>query len=133
MRLTLHLTALFVTSQLLTSALFASSEELRNLTGLPVYPNLKSATMDRVPKTDTLGHWCTRLVAESYDSLDAVQGWYRKALVGASETDLTHDGSYKAHIELVGIKLSLGLDYVAVYQSTPQAITSIELVKCSAH
>jgi hypothetical protein len=130
-RLTLRVAALSVTLQLLITAPPAISQEIQNLTGLPAYPRLRSATMDRIPKTDILGHWCYRLTADTYDSLDAVQAWYRKALVNASETDLTHDESYKADTELSGIKLSLGLDYVDIYKSAPQAITSIKLVKCS--
>ena len=87
--------------------------------------------MDRIPKTDILGHWCYHLTADTYDSLDAVQEWYRKALINASETDLTHDPSYRAYTELSGIKLSRDLDYVDVYRTAPQATTSIQLVKCS--
>ena len=127
-RLMLRITALFVALQL---APLAVSQELQNLTGLPAYPHLRSATMERMPRTDVLGHWCFRLTADSYDSLDAVQDWYRKALVGASESDLTHDESYKAYAELAGIKLSLDLDYADIYKSAPQALTSIILVKCS--
>jgi hypothetical protein len=87
--------------------------------------------MDRIPKTDVLGHWCYRLTAETVDSLDTVQEWYRRALDNASETDLTHDPSYKEYTELSGIKLSRNLDYVDIYKSAPQATTSIQLVKCS--
>ena len=107
------------------------AEVTQNLTGLPLYPNLRSATMYGTPTTDTLGHWCTRLVGGSSDSLDAVQAWYRKVLVGASETDLTHDPSYQAYSDLSGIKLSMGLDYVDIYKGARQASTSIVLVKCS--
>ena len=84
-----------------------------------------------MPKTDVLGHWCYRLTADTYDSLDAVQEWYRKALAGASESDLTHDESYRAYTELSGIKLSLDLDYADIYQSAPHTMTTIKLVKCS--
>jgi len=127
----LRIAALLVTLQLLTVAPLAVSQTIQNLTGLPAYPHLRSATMERKPRTDVLGHWCFRLTADSYDSLDAVQDWYRKALVGASESDLTHDESYKAYTELSGIKLSMDLDYADIYKSAPQAITSITLVKCS--
>jgi hypothetical protein len=72
-----------------------------------------------------------QLTADTYDSLDAVQEWYRKTLVNASESDLTHDPSYKAYTELSGIKLSRDLDYVDIYKSAPQATTSVRLVKCS--
>lgn len=130
-RLMLRFAVLFVTLQLLAAAPVAVSQTIQNLTGLPAYPHLRSVTMDRIPKTDVLGHWCLRLTADSYDSLDAVQDWYRKALVGASESDLTHDESYKAYKELSGIKLSLDLDYADIYKTAPQATTSIRLVKCS--
>lgn len=126
-----RLAALFVALHLLIAAPLAVSQGIQNLTGLPLYPRLRTATMDRIPKTDILGHWCHRLTADTYDSLDAVQEWYRKALVNASETDLTHDPSYKAYTELSGIKLSRDLDYVDIYKSAPQATTSILLVKCS--
>jgi hypothetical protein len=126
-----RIAALCVSLQLLTAAPLAVSQTIQNLTGLPAYPHLRSATMERIPRTDVLGHWCWRLMADSYDSLDAVQEWYRKALVGASESDLTHDDSYKAYPELSGIKLSMDLDYADIYKSAPQAITSIKLVKCS--
>lgn len=130
-RLPLLLAALSVTLHLLIAAPLAVSQEIQNLTGLPAYPRLRSATMDRIPKTDILGHWCFRLTADTYDSLDAVQEWYRKALLNASETDLTHDPSYREYTELSGIKLSRDLDYVDIYKSAPQATTSIRLVKCS--
>jgi hypothetical protein len=127
----LRIAALCVTLQVLTAAPLAVSQTIQNLTGLPAYPHLRSATMERIPRTDVLGHWCYRLMADSYDSLDAVQDWYRKALAGASESDLTHDPSYKAYTDLSGIKLSIDLDYADIYRSEPQAITSITLVKCS--
>jgi hypothetical protein len=131
-RMTLHVAALALTAQLLILAPPpAASQEIQNLTGLPAYPRLRTATMDRIPKTDVLGHWCYRLTAETVDSLDTVQEWYRRALVNASETDLTHDPSYKEYTELSGIKLSRNLDYVDIYKSAPQATTSIQLVKCS--
>jgi hypothetical protein len=130
-RLTLRVAALLVALQLLAAAPLAVSQEIQNLTGLPAYPRLRSASMDRIPRTDVLGHWCYRLTADSYDSLEAVQEWYRKALVGASESDLTHDESYKAYSELSGIKLSRDLDYADIFQSAPHAMTTIKLVKCS--
>ena len=87
--------------------------------------------MDNVAKTDTLGHWCIRLAAESFDSLGAVEDWYRKALPGASETDLNHDERYRNYSKLSGIKLGLGIDSVTVFRAANQSTTSIELFKCS--
>jgi hypothetical protein len=129
-RARLRVAAILVTLQLLAAAPLAVSQSIQNLTGLPTYPRLRSATMDRVSKTDVLGHRCMHLTADSYDSLDAVQNWYRRALAGASESDLTHDESYRAYPELSGIKLSLNLDYADIYKISPQAITMIQLVKC---
>jgi hypothetical protein len=117
---------------LLTAAPLAMPEGVQNLTGLPVYPNLSAAAMDRVARTDTLGHWCSRFSAETSYPLDRVEAWYRKALIRASETDLTHDQTYKNYTHLSGIKLALGLDYVTVFKVANQAATSIELFRCSA-
>jgi hypothetical protein len=117
--------------QLLASSLAVSQEEVQNLTGLPVYPNLSKAMMDRTAKTDTLGHWCTRFSAETTYPIDTVEAWYRKALIGASETDLTNDRTYKNYTQLSGIKLAIGVDYVTVFKVAAQAATSIELFRCS--
>lgn len=127
----LRVAVVLVTLPLMAAAPLAVAQDIQNLTGLPAYPRLRSASMDRIPKTDVLGHWCYRLTADTYDSLVAVQEWYRKTLVGASESDLTHDESYKDYTELAGIKLSLDLDYADIYQSVPHAMTTIKLVKCS--
>jgi hypothetical protein len=114
-----------------SAASMALAEDAYNLTGLPLYPNLRRAEMDNVARTDTLGHWCIRLAAESFDSLDVVENWYRKALAGASETDLNHDERYKNHPNLSGIKLGLGIDSVTVFRAANQSTTSIELFRCS--
>lgn len=87
--------------------------------------------MDGVFRTDTLGHWCMRFWASASDSLTAVEAWYRKSLIGASEIDLANDTTYKRYAGLAGIKLSLGIDYVVVYKTTSQAPTSIDLYRCS--
>lgn len=105
--------------------------EVKNYTGLPAFPSLSRAAMDRVSKTDTLGHWCSRFAAETSFPLDKVEAWYRKALVSASETDLTNDRTYKPYPGLNGIKLALGIDYVTVFRMTGQTNTSIELFRCS--
>lgn len=101
-----------------------------NLTGLPAYPNLTGAAMERVLKTETFGRWCARFTAETADSLSTVETWYRKALIRASETDLTKDNQYQIYPQLAGIKLVLGIDYVAVYRAGNQE-TVIELHRCS--
>jgi hypothetical protein len=106
--------------------------EVYNLTGLPAYPNLSTAKMDEVSKTDKLGRWCNRFAASSFDPLDVVETWYRKVLWGASETDLNNDENYASAVKLYGIKLALGIDYVTVFRLANQPFTSIELFRCSA-
>jgi hypothetical protein len=107
------------------------SEEVHNLTGLPAYPNLSRAKMDEVWKTDTMGRWCARFAAGSFDRLEVVEAWYRKVLVGASETDLNSDPNYAGALNLSGIKLALGVDSVTVFRTANQSSTSIELFRCS--
>jgi hypothetical protein len=101
-----------------------------NLTGLPAYPNLTSGTMDKVFRTEALGRWCARFIGTSSDSLSTVESWYRKTLLRASETDLVNDSQYRALTTLSGIKLALGVDYVAVYRIDAQQ-TYIELHRCN--
>ena len=123
--------AALLTCSLLGAVSIAPAEEVYNRTGLPAYPRLSRAEMDDVARTDALGHRCTRFAAETFDSLDMVEDWYRKALVGASETDLNHDERYKIYGRLSGIKLAVGVDSVTVYKTANQSTTSIELFRCS--
>jgi hypothetical protein len=123
--------ATLCTLQLLLFSLPASSADMRNLTGLPAYPNLSSAMMDGVFRTDTLGHWCMRFWSDTSDSIAAVEAWYRKALLGSSEIDLTHDKTYQNIAGVSGVKLVLGIDYVVVYKTAGQSATSIDLYRCS--
>ncbi len=102
-----------------------------NGTGLPAYPNLTDPVMDPVARTDTLGRWCTRFSASTPDSLDSVETWYRNILARASETDLTHDRNYARFTALAGVKLALGIDYVAIYKTDLTAPTRIDLYRCS--
>ena len=113
------------------AAAAAAAQEAYNLTGLPLYPNLTSVQMDNVTRTDAMGHLCMRFAAESFDSLDIVEDWYRKALPTASETDLNHDERYNAYFKLSGIKLGFGIDSVTVFRAGNQSHTTIELFKCS--
>jgi hypothetical protein len=115
----------------LSVASIASAKDVYNLTGLPVYPNLSDAEMDGVAKTDALGHWCIRFAAETFDPLEVVEAWYRKALVHASETDLNHDERYKNYDNLTGIKFALGVDSVTVFRTADRSTTRIELFRCS--
>jgi hypothetical protein len=123
--------AMCVSLPLAGAASPAASEQVHNLTGLPAYPNLSTAKMDEFWKTDTLGRWCARFAGTSSDRLEVVQAWYRKALVGASETDLTSDPNYAGALNLSGIKLALGVDSVTVFKIAGQSPTSIELNRCS--
>jgi hypothetical protein len=123
--------AILLAAQLLSFAPAPVSADIRNLTGLPAYPNLDSAIMDGTFKTDTLGHWCMRFWADTADSLTTVEAWYRKALTGSTEIDLSHDKNYKNYRGLVGVKIVRGIDYVVVYKTSSQASTSIDLYRCS--
>jgi hypothetical protein len=125
------LVAILMAAQLLVFAPHALPADTSNLTGLPAYPNLTRAIMDGTFKTDTLGHWCMRFWADTSDSLTAVEAWYRKALIGSSEIDLTHDKTYKNYSGVIGVKIVLGIDYVVVYKTSSQAATSIDLYRCS--
>ncbi|MGO9993583.1 MAG: hypothetical protein ACLPTF_13870 [Steroidobacteraceae bacterium] len=116
---------------LMTCASLAMPVEVNNPTGLPVYPNVDIAWLENRMRTDDLGHWCIHLSARSSASLEAVENWYRNALSTASETDLRHDGDYGIYGDLDGIKLSKGLDFVAVYKASKRATTSIDITRCS--
>ena len=114
----------------LCGAAAGAPASIPNLTGLPAYPNLSKAAMDDVYRTEALGRWCARFTATTTDSLRAVEDWYRKTLVRASETDLARDEQFKVYPSLAGIKLALGIDYVALYRLANQP-TVIELHRCS--
>jgi hypothetical protein len=113
----------------LVNAATAAPAPVPNLTGLPAYPNLTRAAMDDVWRTEALGRWCARFTATTTDSLRTVEDWYRKTLLRASETDLVHDERFKIYPNLTGIKLALGVDYVALYRLANQP-TVIELHRC---
>jgi hypothetical protein len=117
---------------LMTHASLATSADLLNPTGLPVYPNIERARLDDRLRTDDLGRWCMRLSARSLDSLATVENWYRNALSTASETDLRNDGDYQGGLELDGIKLTMNLAFVAVYKASKGTATSIDIVRCGA-
>src|ERR1700678_1108834 len=123
--------AVLLTFSFLGAVPNARSKDVYNLTGLPVYPYLTGADMDSVARTDTMGHWCIRFTAEASAPLEVVEDWYRKALVNASETNLHNDERYRDYVNLTGIKLAVGLDYVTVFRNGNQPTTSIELFKCS--
>lgn len=112
------------------AAAAAAPASIPNLTGLPAYPNLSKAAMDDVYRTESLGRWCARFTATTTDSLRAVEDWYRKTLARASETDLAHDERFRDYVGLSGIKLALGIDYVALYR-LGNLPTVIELHRCS--
>jgi hypothetical protein len=101
-----------------------------NLTRLPTYPNLDRVAMDPVLHTEDFGRWCARFTAISADSLETVAIWYRQKLPSASETDLQQDPQFTRERPLIGIKLSIGRDYVAAYRLSDKR-TRIELHRCS--
>jgi hypothetical protein len=101
----------------------------QNTTGLPTYPHLRRAIMDAVSR-DTLGRLCTHFAADSGDSLEMVEAWYRKALPGAVETDVNQDSIYGSYFKLTGIKLTKGSDFLTVYRIADGTSTSIELFNC---
>ncbi len=111
---------------------YAPAAVTDNLTGLPTYPRLDRAVMDGTWRTESLGRWCAKYTASTGDSLDAVEDWYRRAMYRASETDLTRDERYKVYPTLTGIKLAMGVDYVALYRF-PNQPTIIELHLCGAN
>ncbi|HMK85482.1 MAG TPA: hypothetical protein VK437_05950 [Steroidobacteraceae bacterium] len=107
----------------------AAPPSIENLTGLPTYPNLTSAAMDGVYRVEALGRWCARFTGSTADSLAIVRAWYRKRLRQPSETDLGRDEQFKVYPNLTGVKLAVGVDYVAVYRLANQS-TVIELHRC---
>jgi hypothetical protein len=108
----------------------AGAATIKNLTGLPAYPNLDRAVMDNVLRTEEYGRWCARFTATTTDSLDTVEDWYRRTLLRPSETDLTRDQRFSPYRSLSGVKLAVGRDYVALYRF-PNQPTVIELHRCS--
>ena len=100
-----------------------------NLTGLPTYPHLDKAVMGDTWHTESRGRWCAKFTAVTSDPLVTVADWYRRTLYQASETDLTRDPVFAIYPRLSGIKLALGIDYVALYQ-LPNQPTVIELHRC---
>jgi hypothetical protein len=102
-----------------------------NTTGLPTYPHVRRAVMDPVAR-NTLGRQCTHYAAESGDSLEAVESWYRRAVPGAVESDVNENSIYGSYFQLTGIRLTQGNDFLTVYRLPSGASTSIELFKCQA-
>jgi hypothetical protein len=127
------LAAVVYALSLMTRASLAMPADVRNPTGLPVYPNIDNARLDDRLRTDDFGRWCIRLSARSLDSLATVENWYRNALLTASETDLRNDGDYESsYVDIDGIKLTMNLAFVAVYKASKGAATSIDIVRCGA-
>jgi len=124
------MTALLALISVLPVAALSATSVVDNLTGLPTYPNLTGAAMDKTFKTETFGRWCARFTAATSDSLALVEAWYRKALIRSSESDLAKDDSYKVYPILSGVKLAVGIDYVALYRTSNQQ-TNIELHRCN--
>jgi hypothetical protein len=115
----------------LLSALGHAADIDPNSTGLPTYPHVRRAIMDPVARS-TLGRQCTHYAAESGDSLEKVESWYRKALPGAVESDVNENSIYGSYFKLTGIRLTQGNDFLTVYRIPNAVSTSIELFKCRA-
>ncbi len=128
MRSTLHVASAIA----LLAVAYAATAERRvigNSTGLPAYPNLSHAAMESHLRVEALGRQCVRFVGQTGDSLAAVQAWYRTHLTQASETDLANDELFANYVNLSGIKLSLGVDYVAIFVAY-HVPTTVELHRC---
>src|ERR1700761_2112871 len=125
-----RLATVLVAAQCASAILPAHGADMRNLTGLPAYPNLSTAVMDSVYRTDTLGHWCLRFWAATSDPLSVVESWYKKSMLGLTEVDMRRDKNYKKYPSVFGVKLVLGIDYVVVYKTAADAPTSIDLYRC---
>ncbi len=105
--------------------------DVNNPTGLPLFPNVDHAQLEDRLRTDDLGRWCMHFSARSFDSLATVENWYRRTLSSASETDLGHDRDYqRSYAALDGIKLTMNLGFIAIYQASTGAVTSIDIVRC---
>ena len=128
----LMLTATAFALQLLAvSSPTLASDSSKNTTGLPTYPRVDGGMMDPVPR-DTFGRKCTHFATDTPDPLQIVENWYRKALAGATESDVNKDSIYGDYFKLTGIKLSRGDDFLTVYRTENGKSTSIELFKCAA-
>jgi hypothetical protein len=122
--------AVFLSAVGLSAVGVARTADLdRNTTGLPSYPHLRSAVMDPVAR-NTQGRQCTHFAADSPDSLEAVESWYRQALPGAVESDVNKDSIYGSYFKLNGIRLVRGNDFLTVYRLANGSVTSIELFNC---
>jgi hypothetical protein len=116
---------------LLGAATTARAAEDRRFAGLPIHPALTHDSVDPRLHTDALGHWCAHLSGHTSASILVVADWYRKNWPESSETDITHDAAYRnAHVNIEGLKLSLGVNSVLIYRITPQAQTVIEIFCC---
>jgi hypothetical protein len=92
----------------------------RNDTGLPLYP--KATTGSQYPVRDGAHPAYLIYTAQSSDSLEAVEDWYRNALPQAKETK---DDNQLTH----GIVLTNGKDKVLLYHLANGKAAVIELKK----
>ena len=83
--------------------------------------------MDDTWRTESLGRWCAKFTGVTSDSLGFGGGLVSPhACIGPARLDLTRDERFKGYPALSGIKLVLGVDYVALYRM-PNQPTIIEL------
>jgi hypothetical protein len=91
-----------------------------NETGLPLYPKANTGTQYQAPPNEHPAYLI--YTAQSSDSLEVVEDWYRNALPQAKETK---DDNQLTH----GIVLTTGKDKVLVYQLGKSKGAVIELQK----
>jgi hypothetical protein len=91
-----------------------------NETGLPLYPKANTGTQYQASRDEHPAYLI--YTAQSSDSLEAVEDWYRHALPQAKETK---DDNQLTH----GIVLTKGKDKVLVYQLGKSKGAVIELQK----
>ena len=97
-----------------------AQQNQRNETGLPLYPGV--TTGSQYPPMQTKDGRYAIYTAQSRDSREVVEAWYRRALPQAKETK---DENQLTH----GIVLKNGNDKVLVYQLLQTPGTVIELQK----
>jgi hypothetical protein len=91
-----------------------------NETGLPLYPKSNTGTQYQAPPNDHPAY--SIYTAQTSESLEVVEDWYRHALPQAKEKK---DDNQLTH----GIVLTTGKDKVLVYQLGKSKGTVIELHK----
>ena len=92
-----------------------------NSNGLPAYPHLNKALM--LPHDAYKGSLYAAYKQDTSDSLETVEDYYRKAWPGAQEGPTDNPNGY------VGIKLTKGQDFIAIYRFGLMKTVSIDAMK----